>query len=86
MQLSGFKKELRKNNPTVIQEKLIEYVIHLKNRDISYSSQNMAINAVQKYCDTYDLTIKIKKVRRYTSEPEQHYADEPYTQEQLRRL
>jgi hypothetical protein len=47
MQWSGIKKELRKNNPTVIQGKLIEHVIHLKNRGISYSSQNMVINAVQ---------------------------------------
>jgi integrase len=83
---SGIKKELRKNNPTVIQERLIEYVVHLKNRGISYSSQNMVINAVQKYCDAYDIPINIKKVRRYTSDLEHHYDDEPYTLEQLTRL
>ncbi len=86
MEWSGFKKELRKNNPTVIQGKLIEYVIHLKNRGISYSSQNMVINAVQKYCEAYDMDINIKKIRRYTSEHEQRYTDEPYALEQLRCL
>ncbi len=65
---------------------MIEYVIHLKNRGISYSSQNMVINAVQKYCEAYDMDINIKKIRRYASEHEQRYADVPYAVEQLRCL
>ena len=86
MQWSGIKKELRKSSPAIIQGNLIEYIIHLKNRGISYSSQNMIINAAQKYCDAYDIDINVKKIRSYASELEQHYPDEPYTAEQLRRL
>jgi integrase len=83
---AGIKTELRRIGPKVIQTKLIEYVVYLKNKGSSYSTQNMIINAVQKYCDAYDIEINFKKIRNYSSEQEQRHDDLPYSIDQLRRL
>ena len=83
---AGMKKELRKISSKKIQAKLIEYIVHLKNEKKSYSTQNMAINAVQKYCEAYDIELNFKKIRNYASEQEQRHDDSPYSIDQLRRL
>lgn len=80
------KKELNTLKAETLQTKLIEFIVSQKKANKSYSSQNMIVNAVQKYCDVFDIELKFRKVRAVMSEQHTSRADTPYTLEQLKIL
>lgn len=76
--------DLRLIEPKVLQTKLIEYVVWLKNNGRSYSRQNSFICAVKSYCDAYDLDgVNFEKVWKYTSESLTPHNDVPYSREAI---
>jgi len=77
-------KDLRLIEPKLLQTKLIEYVVWLKNNGRSYSRQNSFICAVKSYCDAYDLEgVNWEKVWKYTSESFTPHNDVPYSREAI---
>jgi integrase len=84
---SGIKEaKLAKTPAKTIQTKLIEYVIYLKNQGRSFSLQNVAISAVKKYCEAFDVEVNFAKVYRYVGEQTTNHEDKPYSTEQLRTM
>ena len=87
--LASFKKQtgiadLTKIESKQLEKRMIEFVISLKHRGISYSHQNNYISALKKFCRVFDIEgINWEKVWDYTSEPETNRTDKPYTREQI---
>lgn len=79
-------RELDTIKPEILQTKLIEFIVAQKKAGKSYSTQNMIVNAVQKYCDVFDIELKWKKVRAVMSEQHTNRNDTPYSLEQLKTL
>jgi site-specific recombinase XerD len=74
-------------DPKILKQKLIEYIVHLKEAGLSYSKQNMTISAVQKLYQLNDLAgINWDNVRGYTSDDDTSRDDEPYTAQELQTL
>jgi integrase len=78
--------KLKTTQAKKIQEKLIEHVVNLKNKGLSYGSQIMAISAVRRYCEAYDIDVNFSKVSRYVGEHVTKHDDRPYTKQQIARM
>lgn len=78
--------KLGKTPAKKIQTKLIEFVVKLKKEGKSYSSQNVAISAVRKYCEAYDIEVNFTKVYRYIGEQTTNHDDKPYLKEQIAKM
>jgi integrase len=75
-------------DPKILKQKLIEYIVHLKQAGKSYSTQNHAISAIQKLYQLNDMAAGINwdNVRGYTSDDDTSRDDVPYTREELQTL
>jgi site-specific recombinase XerD len=86
-QYAGITEDVAMLDPKILKQKLIEYIVHLKEAGLSYSKQNMTISAVQKLYQLHDLTgINWDNVRGYTSDDDTSRDDEPYTAQELQTL
>lgn len=79
--------KLAKTRDKTIQIKLIEYIVALKKEGKSYSSQNVVISAVKKFCEAYDIEdVNFSKVYNYMGEHTTNNDDKPYSKEQIAKM
>lgn len=78
--------KLKKVRAQMIQGKLIEYIVSLKNKGMSYSSQNVALSSVRKYCEAYDIDVNFTKVSRYIGEHVTKHEDKPYSKQDIAKM
>lgn len=58
----------------------------MKKKGMSYSSQNMAVSSVRKYCEAYDIDVNFTKVSRYVGEQTTNHEDKPYSKAEITQM
>lgn len=80
-------KAIEKLDPKLLQKKIVDYTIRMKNEGRSYSTQNNAISALQKFAVVYDIAgINFKHIRQYMGENVVNHQDRPYSKEELQKM
>ena len=69
-----------------VQDKIIEYIIHLKKQGMSYPSVSAYIVPVKTYYQINDITLNVKKIGRFMPEHRKVKTDRAYTHEEISKL
>lgn len=76
--------QLVEEDPKIIQTKLIDYVISLREENkLNAATIQSRIAAVKKFYDTNDIEIKWKKVNSYIGKGRKSKKDRPYTRSEI---
>jgi integrase/recombinase XerD len=70
-------------NHKMFQEMVEDYVMYIKSKNLSKSSVSMPINALQLFCDSNDIEIRWKKIRRMIPQQKKRSGKDPYTTENI---
>ena len=69
-----------------VQDKIIEYIIHLKKQGMSYPSVSAYIVPVKTYYQMNDITLNVKKIGRSMPEHRKVKTDRAYTHDEISKL
>ena len=71
--------------PSVIESKIIDYIEHLKERKLSYSTIQVSCSAIFHFFDINDVNLNKRKIWRFFPQDESnHYSmDRPYEHETI---
>ena len=79
--------ELLIRDVRVIEQGIIDILIDIRQKqNLSYSSQNLFLCAINHFFSINDITINRKKVKKFMSESENKYQYRSYTTEEISRL
>lgn len=70
----------------MFQEMVEDYVMHLKSKSLSRSSVSMPINALQLFCDSNDVEIRWKKIRRMIPQQKKRSGRNSYTTDDISKM
>jgi len=70
----------------MFQEMVENYVMYLKSKNLSRSSVNMPINALQLFCDSNDVEIRWKKIRRMIPQQKKRSGRDSYTTNDIAKM
>ena len=76
------------DNPKIIQDQIVEYMIQLKNPPYSlrYATRSQYLAAIITYYDLNDLALTKKKIYRYLGEEERPIENRGYTNEEIAKM
>lgn len=79
-----------KNTPTVIEEKIIEFIIALRTDSdfaVSYRTRATYLTAILTFYDINDVILRKKKIAKFLGEEStRKYKDRAYTTEEIKKL
>lgn len=75
--------QLIEEDPKIIQFKLIDHVISLRENKLNASTIKSRIAAVKKFYDTNDIELKWKKINSYIGKGKKNRKDRPYTSSEI---
>ena len=70
----------------VIEEILIQYIIHMRDRNLSYASINSRLAPIATFLSLNDVIVNKKKLKRFMGEQTRTIKDEAYTHEDLTKM
>ena len=70
----------------VIEEILIQYIIHMRDRNLSYASINSRLAPIATFLSLNDVIVNKKKLKRFMGEHDRTIKDEAYTHEDLSKM
>jgi hypothetical protein len=75
-------------NPKIIQNQIIEYMIQLKNPPYSlrYATRSQYLAAIMTFYDLNEVVLSKKKIYRYLGEEERPLENRGYTTEEISRM
>lgn len=77
-----------KETPKVLQDQIIEYLIHLKNPPLSlrYATRSQYLAAIMTFYDLNEIILNKKKIYRYLGEEERPIENRGYTSEEIAKM
>ena len=75
-------------NPKIIQEQIIEYLIQLKNppHSLRYATRSQYLVAIMTFYDLNEVALNKKKIYRYLGEEERPIKNRGYTTEEISKM
>ena len=75
-------------NPKIIQEQIIEYLIQLKNppHSLRYATRSQYLAAIMTFYDLNEVALNKKKIYRYLGEEERPIKNRGYTTEEISKM
>jgi integrase len=79
---------LHRDNPQIIQNQIIEYMIQLKNPPLSlrYATRSQYLAAIMTFYELNDVPLSKKKIYRYLGEEERPIDNRGYTTEEIAKM
>ncbi len=74
------------NNPRIIESKIIEFILSLKNKGKSHSAILNYLNAIKSFYKINDIVLNVHKVNKFMPEPMRVNKDRAYTHEEIGKL
>jgi hypothetical protein len=74
---------LETNNPKIIEAKLIDYIMSLRNDGLSYATMKHMLAPILTFYQINDILLNRKKIARYFGECKRVVRDKAYTTEQI---
>ena len=74
------------NNPRLIEQKIIEFLIDMRNKGKGYSSIHNYISAVLAFYKINDVILNISKINKFVSENRKVRNDRAFTHEEISKL
>jgi integrase len=78
--------KLLDKDPKLIQMDICDYVLHLKEKQLSAATVSMYLAAVRKFYDMNDIGLHWKKIHSFKDEPNKRVEDRPYTHSEIATL
>jgi integrase len=78
--------DLLKLEPKTIDEILVQYIIHMRDKNLSYSSINNRLAPVATFLSLNDVIVNKKKLKRFMGEHNKTIKDEAYTHNDLQKM
>lgn len=78
--------QVLKKDPKVIEGEIIEQLIEMKNKGMSFSTLSVHLAAMHSFFSINDISINIRKLSRFVGEQESKYEYRPYTHEEIAKL
>jgi integrase len=72
--------------PALVQSHLIDYLIHMRDRQLAPNTIKMRLAGVKRFYDMNDITMNWKKIWQYQGEQYKVIDDEAYSSEQIKTL
>ena len=73
-------------NSKTIEETLIQYIINMREKELSYSSINSRIAAILSFLSINDVSINQKKLKKFSGEKKRTVKDQAYTREDIAKM
>jgi integrase len=79
---------IHQENPKIIQNQIVEYLIHLKNppHSLRYATRSQYLAAIMTYYELNDVPLSKKKIYRYLGEEERPIENRGYTTEEIAKM
>ena len=79
---------IHQDNPKIIQDQIVEYMIQLKNppHSLRYATRSQYLAAIITYYDLNDVALSKKKIYRYLGEEERPIENRGYTTEEIAKM
>ena len=79
---------IHQENPKIIQDQIIEYMIQLKNppHSLRYATRSQYLAAIMTFYDLNDVALSKKKIYRYLGEEERPIENRGYTTEEISKM
>jgi integrase len=79
---------IHQENPKIIQDQIIEYMIQLKNppHSLRYATRSQYLAAIMTFYDLNDVALSKKKIYRYLGEEERPIENRGYTTEEIAKM
>jgi integrase len=79
---------IHQENPKIIQDQIVEYMIQLKNppHSLRYATRSQYLAAIITYYDLNDVALSKKKIYRYLGEEERPIENRGYTTEEIAKM
>ena len=79
---------IQQDNPKIIQDQIVEYMIQLKNppHSLRYATRSQYLAAIITYYDLNDVALSKKKIYRYLGEEERPIENRGYTTEEIAKM
>jgi integrase len=78
--------QVLKKDPKIIEGEIIEQLIEMKNKRMSFSTLSVHLAAMHSFFSINDISINIKKLSKFVGEQESKYEYRPYTHEEITKL
>jgi integrase len=78
--------KLLDRDPKLIQMDICDYVLHLKEKQLSAATVSMYLAAVRKFYEMNDIELHWKKIHSFKDEPNKRVEDRPYTHSEIATL
>ena len=78
--------DLLKLNVKTIEEIIIQYIVAMRDKQLSYSSIKVRLSALTAFLDLNDVTINHKKLRKFMGENTRTVKDEAYSRDDLLKM
>ena len=69
-----------------MQKAIIDYIVTLKEDDISYATVHVLLAPIYHFCEMADIVIKKRKIRKFMGEKKKVVKDRPYTNDEILKL
>jgi integrase/recombinase XerD len=79
---------VHQDNPRIIQDQIIEFLIHLKNppHSLRYATRSQYVSAIITFYDLNEVILNRKKIYRYLGEEERPIENRGYNTEEIRKM
>jgi hypothetical protein len=79
---------IHQENPKIVQEQIIEYLIQLKNppHSLRYATRSQYLAAIMTFYDLNEVALNKKKIFRYLGEEERPIKNRGYTTEEIAKM
>ena len=76
---------IHQENPKIVQDQIIEYLIRLKNppHSLRYATRSQYLAAIMTFYDLNEVVLNKKKIYRYLGEEERPIENRGYTTEEI---
>ncbi|HEY6668218.1 MAG TPA: tyrosine-type recombinase/integrase [Candidatus Nitrosopolaris sp.] len=74
------------SNPRLIQASIIEYLVNLKQKGLSYSYRNVQLSSIKHFYRMNDIELNWFRIAKYLGEHTKVARDRAYTNEEIQRL
>jgi predicted hydrocarbon binding protein len=78
--------QVLKRDPKVIEGEIIEQLIEMKSKGMSFSTLSVHLAAMHSFFSIIDISINIKKISKFVGEQVSKYEYRPYTHEEISKL
>lgn len=70
----------------MLQEMVEDYVMYLKSKNLARTTINMPINALQLFCESNDIELRWRKIRRMSPQQKKKSGRSAYSTEDIRKM